>query len=259
MRDDGVASGDLAGFVEQLSHSTTGTANPSTTQFLDLTLNYPGSPQSIDIGGVFTIPRCPRATDTTRRRSPRARPGSILTSLSYSFHSGVAVNMVKVQTVTNQKVTTANNGSDLDTTTKSYMRSDGTVAFREDENGFFSYTAFSNGRPSRSPTRKPITAATSPWRRPRNRLRNHGDRGRAAADHDPRIRSSRSGSTPRRSSRTHRAAAGISRAEARVYAFWIADGDAWVSRLRVRRHSGLSRVPRATACRILRTEACSVD
>jgi len=137
-----VSSGDLKGFVLETKHSTAGTSG---TQHLDLTLTYPGSPQTITVGDITV----PRALPSSYRHYTQAitsgTTGSILTSLSYSFHSGAAANMVKIRTVTNPTVSTGNNGSNSATTTKAYMRADGTVAFTENEEGIFSYSGYSGG------------------------------------------------------------------------------------------------------------------
>jgi len=140
-----VGSGELKGFALETKHSIEGTGGDD---YLDLTLTYPsdGSLQKLTVGDL-TIPRAlPSSFRQYTQAITSGTTGSIVTSLAYSFHSGPAANMVKARTVTNPTVTSANNGSNSATTTKTYLRADGTIAFREDENGIFSYSGYAGGQ-----------------------------------------------------------------------------------------------------------------
>jgi len=72
------------------------------------------------------------------------------TTLAYTWHSSttsdIAYLVPKTITTTSPAVSTGNNGSGSSTSTKRYMRLDGTMAFTEDADGTFNYSGFSNGQ-----------------------------------------------------------------------------------------------------------------
>jgi RHS repeat-associated protein len=72
------------------------------------------------------------------------------TTIAYTWYSATDTNVLylvpKTITVTNPVVSTGNNGSNSATTSKRYMRTDGTTAFTEDADGTFNYSKFTNGQ-----------------------------------------------------------------------------------------------------------------
>lgn len=140
-----VSSGELFGFVSQITHGTTGTSG---TQYFDGTLTYPAdaSLQKMTVGAI-TIPRAlPSASRSYTQPISTGSTGAVDTSLAFTFHSGAAALMIKRQTITNPTVTTGNNGSGSATSTKVYFRADGTTAFQESADSIFSYTEYSGGQ-----------------------------------------------------------------------------------------------------------------
>ncbi len=141
-----VASGDMKGFLEDTKHKkgTSGSA------YLDATLEYTSATKAV---GDFTITRpVPSARwvyslETTTEAGGGSGPaGSFQTTFSYTFWTGDAALMPKQVTQTNPAVSTANNGSGSSTTSRSYLRKDGTTAFSESELSIFTYTQYAGGQ-----------------------------------------------------------------------------------------------------------------
>jgi YD repeat-containing protein len=137
-------SGDTRGFVSDTKHLT----GTSGSAYLDGTVTLSG--RSLTVGDfVLTRPfLASRRVYTEEVTSGTS--GSHLTSLGYTFWSGTSTLVQylapKVVTTTNPAVSSGNNGSGSATTSKRYIRKDGSTAFAEAEDGVLTYTLFADGQ-----------------------------------------------------------------------------------------------------------------
>ena len=141
-----VTTGDMTGFVEDSKHKegTSGSA------YLDSTVEYDSATKTV---GDFVITRpfidasWVYSEETTTEAGGGSGPsGAYETTASYTFYTGDAVLMPKIITRTNPTVSTANNGSGSATTSKRYMRKDGSTAFVESESSSFTYIQYTDGQ-----------------------------------------------------------------------------------------------------------------
>ncbi len=135
---------DMEGFVEHRKHAT----GTSGSAYLDGTLALTSRSLTVGDAGVTRPLVSSRRVYTTEITS--GTTGSRLTSYSYSYHSATSTNVLylalKQITTTNPAVSAGNNGSGSATTSKRYIRQDGTTAFSESEAGSFTYTLFDEGQ-----------------------------------------------------------------------------------------------------------------
>jgi RHS repeat-associated protein len=143
-----ISGGDLDAFPDKGSVKT-GTSG--TTEYLKTTV-YPGTVRKLDVNGTSVARPLPDAVRSFHTATSTASDSSKYyeTSYTYSFWSGTSTNRLyivpKQVTATSPAVDTGKNGSGSATSTKRYIRKDGTGAFSETAEGVFTYSQYTNGR-----------------------------------------------------------------------------------------------------------------
>jgi RHS repeat-associated protein len=136
-----VSSGDMKGFLEDTKHKkgTSGSA------YLDGTVEYTSATKTV---GDVTVTRplvnsrWVYSQETTTEKDSSGDE----TTFSYTMWTGDAALMPKQVTTTHPAVSTSKNGSGSSTTSKRYLRKDGTTAFTEAADGIFTYTQYTDGQ-----------------------------------------------------------------------------------------------------------------
>ncbi len=140
-----VSSGDMKGLLEDTKHKT----GTSGSAYLDGTVEYTSATKTV---GDVTITRPLVSSSwvyseqtTTEAGSGSGPSGSYQTSYGYTMYTGDAALMPKQITTTNPAVSTSKNGAGTSTTSRQYLRKDGTTAFSESPTGSFTYTLHTDG------------------------------------------------------------------------------------------------------------------
>lgn len=139
-----ISSGDTKGLIQHRKHST----GTSGSAYFDATRSY--TTRGMVVGDV-TIQRVDVSTSRAYHTEGTTESSSNYdeTSYSYTFHSGTNTSVLYVTlkqlTRTNPVVSTGNNGSGSATSTKRYLRKDGTIAFTESAGAIFSYIQLTDG------------------------------------------------------------------------------------------------------------------
>jgi RHS repeat-associated protein len=136
-----VSSGDMKGFLEDTKHKkgTSGSA------YLDGTVEYTSATKTVGdvtITRPLVSSRWVYSQETTTEKDSSGDE----TTISYTMWTGDAALMPKQITTTHPAVSTSKNGSGSATSSKRYLRKDGTTAFTEAADGVFTYTQYTDGR-----------------------------------------------------------------------------------------------------------------
>ena len=144
------SGGETDGFVEDVKHST----GTSGSAYLDLTTLYGTRAFEVVASGATVVRPMVSSRRTYTAEVTSGTSGSLLTSFSYDWWSSTSTNglyiVPKKATTTYPAVTTGNNGSNLATTSVAYLRKDGTTAFSEAQDRIFAFTAYTNGRATKT-------------------------------------------------------------------------------------------------------------
>ena len=139
-----VSGGDTDGFLEYAKHKL-GTGG---TEYFDAKTAY--ATRDLNIAGSVDVTRpVVRARRAYHTEGTSAGSNYDETTMSYTWWSSTGTSVLyvalKTATTTNPVVTTASNGPNSATSSKRYLRPDGTTAFTETPGGRFDYTQFTGG------------------------------------------------------------------------------------------------------------------
>lgn len=137
-----LASTDLKGFTEYRKHKNAGTGGSA--YYDGMTAYETSSPPSMTIGSAVLV-RPVTVTSEVYETEATSVPAALQTLTAFTAHSSAGALMLKSTTRSNPLVTTAQNGSNSATTTKQYLRADGTSAFAVSASTIYTYSQYTNG------------------------------------------------------------------------------------------------------------------